>query len=452
MKHKILFFSIVFFLAMPAQTSAQVSTIVFTTQLQSVTPGSVSEQITIQAQDANGTPVSGGVPQTACVLLASAPPGGQFSSSATTWNPVFVLTMNKSTANRSFFYKSSAEGAQVLSAKLVLKPEDESRSCANWPVEEWGTGWSATQNITIGATSPQTDEQASTTHSEVQKQEQTAGSASVPAITACITAHAQVSVGAGSLFEGAAYGLKGEPLGANVRYIWNFGDGVVAEGKSAFHSYAYPGSYVVTLTVGYHYYSGHARLTVLAAAPQVALLTEGDGSLTVANQSDKELNIGNWSLRGSGGLFIIPPDTFVLAQSGVRFAPEVLRFSGSPESQLYFSNGVQATVAKHSLTSPLRGEPVSTAEMSQYTQQPVLFEIPEGVDIHAPALPAEEGEVQGASTEIPQASRGSSKMLWGSLAALVGVLGAGMAGMHFARPRQQQKETFSEADEFEIED
>src|SRR3989344_7178352 len=143
-------FLFVFFALFPLFVAADVSQFSFTSQVQTVSPGVVSETITLQAQDSTGQ--SSNIPQTACINLSSSSLEGQFSSSATNWNPVTTLTMNKNTANRNFYYKDSAYGTHSITAKITLKPETESRSCANWPVAEWSLEWSPTQNIIIGTT------------------------------------------------------------------------------------------------------------------------------------------------------------------------------------------------------------------------------------------------------------------------------------------------------------
>ncbi len=43
--------------------------------------------------------------------------------------------------------------------------------------------------------------------------------------------------------------LSNESVGSNLKYFWNFGDGSVSVQKDPVHTYAYPGSYIVTLTV-----------------------------------------------------------------------------------------------------------------------------------------------------------------------------------------------------------
>lgn len=431
----------------PAFALAAPSGVAFTSSPQTIALDSVSGQFTLQAQDASGASVT--VPQTGCIALESSSAGGQFSSSASNWSAVTVLTMNKSTANKNFFYKDAQNGTHTVTARLVLKPEDESRSCAAWPVGEWGSAWTATQQVVVGAAQPSQATPAAPQSTSVASSVN-ASSVSVPAIAASVSSDAVVSAGAGSFFEGSAFGSKGEPLDTGVRYIWNFGDGAIAEGKRVFHSFAYPGSYVVVLTVAYHYSSADTRVAIQAIAPKVRLLAQGDGSLLLANDAAAELNVGDWSLRDSSGAFVIPEDTFVAPQGGIRFSPDVLGFYGTLSARSYFPNGVEASRAKASHDSPLRGEPLSAREMPALVAAP-LIPVPEGVDIYAPALPAEseetEGEVLGEATEKGR----SSALYWGSLAALAGLLGAGAVGARYLQRPQPQQETLPSADEFEIE-
>lgn len=432
------------FLLGPAWAHAAISGVVFTTDPQNLAPDTVSAALTVQSQ-AGGASMA--LPQTGCLLLQSTSPQGQFSSSATNWSAVSVITMNKSTANKNFFYKDSAEGTHTLTVTLALKPEDESRSCAAWPVAEWGEQWTGTQTVTVGtgsAPQPQStpaSSQASSTPVVLSS------TGTILTITAVIAAESAVSAGAGSFFEGAAFGAKGEPLLSPVRYLWNFGDGVIAEGKRVFHAYAYPGSYIVTLTVAYHYSSAEARATVTALAPNVALVAPGDGSLLLSNGTSAELVVGHWSLRDAAGAFVIPEGTRVMPHGGIRFSPGVMGFWGGLSSTLNFPNGVQAASAKASLDSPLRGEPVQASDMERYYAAP-LIPIPEGVDIHAPALPAEEGEVLGAATE---AVEGNPAALWGSLTALIVLLGFGVVAVRYLQTAQAPRETLPTAEEFEIE-
>ena len=105
------------------------SGIVFTSAPQTISVGAISEQITIQVQDAEHTLSK--VPSTACASITSSSSGGAFSSSASAWSAVSVLTIAKNSANRNFYYKDGTVGVPTLGIRVALKPEAETRSCAN---------------------------------------------------------------------------------------------------------------------------------------------------------------------------------------------------------------------------------------------------------------------------------------------------------------------------------
>jgi len=133
---------------LPYMAYAQVANFVFTSDPQTVQPGVPSGQITIQAQDSDGTSVN--IPSTACIAFSSTSVEGQFSSNSAKWNPASVLTMSKNTANKNFYYKDGQTGAPILTAKVALKPDSVTGSCAGWPMSQWTIQWTATQAISIG--------------------------------------------------------------------------------------------------------------------------------------------------------------------------------------------------------------------------------------------------------------------------------------------------------------
>jgi hypothetical protein len=430
----------------PLSAFAAPSGIVFVTQPQTIAADTVSAQLTIQTQDSAG--VSSSLLQTGCLLLQSTSPQGQFSSSATNWSPSSVITMNKSTANKNFFYKDSADGSHTLTVRLALKPDDESRSCAAWPLSEWGEQWSAAQTITIGTATASVQPSVAAQTSSQSSATSVSATGVVPNITAAIRSEETVSAGAGSYFEGTAYGTKGEPLLSGVRYLWNFGDGILAEGKRIFHSYAYPGSYAVSLTIAYNYSSAQARAEVTAVAPQARLLIPGDGSLLLSNNADTELDVGYWSLRDAGSIFVIPEDTIVHARGGVRFSPQVMGFSGGLSAKLYFPNGEEASSAQATADSTLRGEALSPKEMASFRAP--LIAIPEDIDTNIPTPPAqEEGEVLGAAAEISDSA--SRSLFWGSVLSLVALLVVSALGVRYVHSQVKGEETLPSAEEFEIE-
>lgn len=179
--------------------------------------------------------------------------------------------------------------------------------------------------------------------SELQAVSQEAGAAVEPTkITVYAGGDRVLIAGASALFEGRAFGLSGKPMsGPGVRFLWNFGDGATAEGERVMHSYPYPGTYILTLSVSSSDYSGTDRASVDVSEAAVSLRSETDGSISVFNRSGQELDISLWLIGRGEKTFIFPRGTLVPAQAGIRIAPQLLNLPLGTSS-LFFPNGVLA--------------------------------------------------------------------------------------------------------------
>ena len=460
LRHRSFFVVLVLALSLcaPWVVEADVSNIVFTTTPQSAGPGVISDVLTLQVQDANGAAVSGGIPQTGCIALTSTSPTGQFSSSATSWNSVSVLTMNKGSSNRNFYYQDLAAGVYTLTAAFVLKPTTVTASCANWPQSGWGAVLSATQSITIGAS--QTDGQdsgnndqsppanipdetgaASTTQVAVVQ----TGAALVPTLGVDIKTEPSVMVGGGSFFSGSAF----EPGGTkaiNVRYLWNFGDGATDQGQTVFHTYVYPGKYVVGLTVAAGDEAGMGRTSVQAVPAQIGLLAQNDGSVVLSNQAVQEINIGLWSISSGTSTFSIPQDTIILAGQSVRFAPTTMNMSAGSSTQLRYPNNAPVATAviteikaapaqfvPSSVPTPALSKKIKSSATRKIAPQPSL--LPTSTNVTATAM-------------VPQSMPFLVWILAGSGVVLITLAGLLYAGVGW---RNKPPETIMDASEFEIE-
>ncbi len=277
--------------------------------------------------------------------------------------------------------------------------------------------------------------------------------APVPSLTVRITTDPRATAGAGSVFEGQAYGVEDLPI-ENARYVWNFGDGATAEGMSVFHTYAYPGKYTLVLVAASGMLSGRAKMVVEAVSSRVRLLAESDGSLALHNDSGAELAVGYWTLKRGSGSFAIPEGTLIAAGGGVRFSPAIL---GLPpgKAELFYPNGSLA--AREAMSAHAEGItylPASQVRAGARSAAPVA---------KADAAP-EEPERLAAPVSQAAAATGSgfSTPLWGSAVGLVALITLGVAATLYGRlplpasaagaALSPREETVALAREFEIVD
>src|SRR3989338_4866874 len=103
-----------------------------------------------------------------------------------------------------------------------------------------GTGNSQASN-----NEPPDANQTSTTTSSVN----TAPLYVIPRLDVDIETPTAGVIGAPHRFAGYAFGSDKKPVVGNVRFLWNFNDGTVAEGPAVTHIFRFPGSYTVSLNV-----------------------------------------------------------------------------------------------------------------------------------------------------------------------------------------------------------
>jgi len=339
-----------FAVSQPVFAAAEVQKFVFVSPPQTISLGAVSEQITIQAQDSAGSESK--VLSTACAALSSSSSGGEFSSSATDWSLVSALTIAKNSANRNFYYTDRAVGTHTLNAKVVLRPEGESRSCASWPREEWPSGWETEQRITIGASgasydtsssssSPSNTVSAPATASQGGNSGSTAAEYKPQIYVSAFVPERSVA-GAPALFDAEAVGLKKEPL-LHARYVWSFGDGGSAEGKKVYHTYHYPASYTVLVSASSGEWSATDRREIVIDAPElvIANLQEGTGGfIEVRNNGAHDVDLSFWILKVASSTFVIPNGTIVGAKKAIPFPAQITGLlAGAENTALLYPNG-----------------------------------------------------------------------------------------------------------------
>lgn len=301
------------FLSAPFLVNAEVSKIVFTSNPQTIKPEQISEVLSIQAQDSSGS--SSNTTQTVCLELLTTSSSGEFSSNNTNWEPVSLLTMNKGSANRNFYYKDSSAGTFSLTVKASPRPDTETRPCPSWPVEERSATWVAKQDVVIGSGAVVATQtavvQAPVSGVEILFSEQK--------IYAEAGDDKTIIVGAEEKFVGKALGFKKELL-EGARYKWSFGDGSTSNSREAVHTYDYVGEYVAVFRVDYYNYSATDRINIKVIKSQLTISEANSEFIKLSNSSGSEINISNWLFRFDGLTFRLP-ETTVIKSKGELIIP-----------------------------------------------------------------------------------------------------------------------------------
>jgi hypothetical protein len=112
------------------------------------------------------------------------------------------------------------------------------------------------------------------------------------------------------IFRAEASGIGKTHLDS-LSYVWNFGDGTVGSGKSTWHHFDFPGTYVVTLHAAYGRHEQRARHEITIVPPRLSLTRTPNGDIQINNDAPYEVDLSNYLLRGAKDL-TLPPYTILL--------------------------------------------------------------------------------------------------------------------------------------------
>ncbi|MFM2357554.1 MAG: hypothetical protein RJA61_291 [Candidatus Parcubacteria bacterium] len=349
----------------PMIVCAEVSTFVFT----SVSSFPVLERQTVTLQSQNSSGEKENTANTTCIEVRTTSSTGKLFASAngTDSVSVLILTMNKNSANRNFYYEDAQPGSYSFTVKAVYRPEEEKRTCANWPVSEWGNTWNVQQSYIVGSSSgsvtpPEVPQPSTSSENSSSQQQSSGGSFPVdPQVFAEITLPSKTMIAGAQFFvSGEGYGIEKKPL-ANARFIWNFGDGTVKSQRSIAHTYRNPGEYLIVLDVSSEKFGGTDRevVTVIPSPLEIHIKKSGGESLVhIVNSSNLELNLSGWIVDVGGTFFVIPLHTIVLPKKTLIFDSIVLGVDSILEASLLYPNGSVADRAY--LSQNVVSQPVAT--------------------------------------------------------------------------------------------
>ncbi len=276
------------------------------------------------------------------------------------------------------------------------------------------------------------EESASSTEVQTSTKNSSGSAKKTPLDEVRISTSGAVVAKAPARFSAHATDEKGLPLYFGVRYAWNFGDGTTGSEREPVHTYAYPGTYVVSVTVKYNEREASVQATIKVLSSGITLTLPGDGSVAVANNTGEELDISGWMFTDLAGVFVVPQATRLPKGGESRFSPAVTGIAASSAARLLFPNGEVAAsvlVPEVKTQRPAGG----TSGLVKNTAE-------------APARPGENLPQPLTASAIASGQALPMGVLpWAGLGA---VLVSGMAGAYYAGRRGETK---SLADTFEIE-
>lgn len=169
----------------------------------------------------------------------------------------------------------------------------------------------------------------------------------IPRLAVEISADKEAIVGADHRFLGRAYGSNKTLVDSTkLRYLWNFGDGSVAEGPGVTHTFRFPGTYTVYLSVNSGSAVGSVVMAVTAGNNQIRLseyLTGEGGFVEIENRGSAPVAISGWRITNeAGSSFTFPEGTLLRGKSAGVFPNAVLGIASAKSLLLLFGNGVPA--------------------------------------------------------------------------------------------------------------
>lgn len=148
--------------------------------------------------------------------------------------------------------------------------------------------------------------------------------------------------GAEIYLEGGAEGVS-EDMVSKTRFLWNFGDGTIGEGKNVKHIFQYPGNYIINLNVSFGAYSASdsAKVSVSPAGIEISEIKPG-AYIEIKSESSKISDVSGFGIKISDSkVFNFPKNTLLSPNSFWVLSSEVLglEIPDAGEIKILYPNG-----------------------------------------------------------------------------------------------------------------
>ncbi len=145
-------------------------------------------------------------------------------------------------------------------------------------------------------------------------------------------------VGVKGRFYGRAFGLTDTEI-FTAEYSWTMGDGSKRKNeKEIFHTYHFPGEYIVSLTAKISKFTGNDKKKVKVIVPDIVIsnIFYDKNAIEITNNTAYVLDLGRWSISTERQKFKIPRNTFIDSYNSIVFSNEVTRLKDFKQCDKFF--------------------------------------------------------------------------------------------------------------------
>jgi|GEM_PF-1850486 len=205
---------------------------------------------------------------------------------------------------------------------------------------------------------------------------------------------------------------------------WSFGDGSDAFGSSVDKTFAYAGTYVVTVTATDGLAKGTDSVTVTVEPASVRIDSVSSAGVMIANDTDILLDLSGWRISTEQGFFKIPDGTEIFPNRKVLFPWSNVNLPVAFRAQLSYPSGlVAATYAPPETLSVPVVQPEASEKSSHRVQTAATVAITnQSQTVHEAAgalAPAVTTQMAAAGAALPAATQEEDASQKGGISAIV---------------------------------
>ena len=120
---------------------------------------------------------------------------------------------------------------------------------------------------------------------------------------------------------------------------WNFGDGTRVQGNNIYHTYEYPGSYVLIVDAVYGRDTIQKRFVVTVRESNLEFSYIDEKAVRITNIDSEEFDLSRWRVVEGLQVFQFPKGTYILPEGSLMLSSTVSQFPFSRAVKLTFPDG-----------------------------------------------------------------------------------------------------------------